>query len=204
MGELYKGCEVIVLSLNGASSRYSSDLVGLEGTVEETCDAPSGKRVGIRIPKHTNSMSEKNYFWFPVENLEVKKGNIEMEKNAKVYVLAEVNNINDNTLGVYQDGELKEGDMVVCDYKYKNGKLSVRKVVRLYMDDLHRVDAEILGVADISAYVARKEKAARRVELKKQMIEQAKKYQEEEYWRVISETDPTMMALYEEFKNLEY
>lgn len=35
------------------------------------------------------------------------------------------------------------------------------------------------------------------------MIAQAKKYQEEEYWRVISESDPAMKALYDEFKELE-
>ena len=202
MGELYKGCEVIVLSLNGASSRYSSDLVGLEGTVEETCDVPSGKRVGIRIPKRTNSMSEKNYFWFPIENLKVKEGNIKMEKNAKVYVLAEVNNINDTTLGVSYE-ELHEGDIVVCNYQYRNGKLSVRKVVRLYDENVSSLDCEILGVADCSAYFERKERAARRAELKKKMIEQAKKYQEQEYWRLISETDPVMKAMYDEFKELD-
>jgi hypothetical protein len=39
---LYEGCEVYVLSLNGTSSKYSSDLVGLEGTVEETCQGEYG------------------------------------------------------------------------------------------------------------------------------------------------------------------
>lgn len=202
MCKLYKGCEVYVLSVNGTSSKYPSDLVGLEGIVEETCYTTEGLRVAITIPERTNSMSAKNYFWFPAQNLKEKKGNIEMEKNVKVYVLAEVNNINDTTLGVSYE-ELHEGDIVVCDYKYRNGKLSVRKVVRLYDDDVSSLDCEILGIADCSAYFEHKEKAARRAELKKKMIEQAKKYQEQEYWRLISETDPVMKAMYEEFKELD-
>lgn len=202
MGELYKGCEVYVLSLNGASSKYPSDLVGVEGTVEETCHASDGLRVGVTIPGRTNPMSDKNYFWFPAQNLKEKNGNIKMEKNMKVYVLAEVNDITDKTLGVSYE-ELHEGDIVVCDYKYRNGKLSVRKVVRLYDDDGSTIDCEILGVADCSAYFEHKERAARRAELKKKMIEQAKKYKEQEYWRLISETDPVMKAMYEEFKELD-
>lgn len=202
MGELYKGCKVYILSLHGASSKYPSDLVGLEGTVEESCNASDGLRVGVTIPGWTNSMSVKNYFWFPAQNLKESEGNIKMEKNVKVYVLAEVNDITNETLGGSYE-ELHEGDIVVCDYKYRNGKFSVRKVVRLDYDDVSNLDCEILGVANCSAYFERKERAARRAELKKKMIEQAKKYQEQEYWRLISETDPVMKAMYEEFKELD-
>lgn len=192
------GAKVIVLSLKDTSSKYPSDLVGAEGIVKELFK----DRVGISIPGYDNCMSEKNYFWFPKENVKEKKGNIEMEKNVKVYVLAEVNDIDDTSIGVAYE-ELNENDIVVCDYDYHNGKLSVRKVVRLFDGPtIHRIDCKILGVADCRTYFERKERMARRAELKKQMIEQAKKYQEEEYWRVISETDPAMKALYEEFKKL--
>ena len=124
-------------------------------------------------------------------------------KDAKFAILANPAKSNEpGTVGVYY-GELKAGDLVVCDYS--NGALSVRvvEISDRETECVGVVDCEIMGACDITEYLDHKTKRERRAELKKQMIAQAKKYQEEEYWRVISESDPAMKALYEEFKELE-
>ena len=101
-------------------------------------------------------------------------------------------------------GELNECDLVVCDFGYANGALSVRVVITtdIPRDVVENVDGEIMGVADVSAYRARKEKEEKRIALKKKMTEQAKRYQEESFWRMIAETDPEMKKLYDEFMEL--
>lgn len=101
-------------------------------------------------------------------------------------------------------GELNECDLVVCDFGYANGALSVRVVITtdIPRDVVENVDGEIMGVADVSAYHARKEKEEKRIALKKKMTEQAKRYQEESFWRMIAETDPEMKKLYDEFMEL--
>ena len=101
--------------------------------------------------------------------------------------------------------DLKSGDLVVCDYGYGNNALSARYVEDNDVDPVNitAVDGAILGVCDTTRYFEYKNKMRRREELKKEMIEQAKKYQEEEYWRLLGETNPAMKALYDEFKALE-
>ena len=170
------------------------------------------KAFAIKISGKINPGSEKGLFWISPECLELfdEKEYRTMNKNvygkdAKFAILANPAKPNEaGTVGVYY-GELKAGDLVVCDYDYTNKALSVRIVE---ISDRERecigcVDCEIMGVCNITEYLDHKTKRERRAELKKQMVAQAKKYQEEEYWRVISESDPTMKALYEEFKELE-
>ena len=64
------------------------------------------------------------------------------------------------------------------------------------------VECEIMGVCDISDYLERQHKRERCAELKKQMTERAKKYQEEEFWRHIAGSDPAMAELFKEFEEL--
>lgn len=109
-------------------------------------------------------------------------------------------------IGAYY-GELKEDNIVVCNYGYSNGELSVRRVQTPYISKEavcpDAIECEIMGVADISDYRERQIKRERRAELKRKMVEQAKRFQEEEYWRLLSESDPDMAKLYNEFKELD-
>lgn len=192
------------------------DIIGYIGKIENYRSSTGSpcevKAFAVRISDKVNPGSEKGLFWISPECLKLfdEKEYKTMNKNeygkdAKFAILADLTKPNNvGTIGVYY-GELKPNDLVVCNYNYNNGKMSVRlvEVVDKEPETISNVDCEIVGVCDAKAYYDRKRKAERRAELKKQMIAQAKKYQEEEYWRVISESDPAMKALYEEFKKLE-
>lgn len=170
----------------------------------------------VRIDGLENQRSARGLFWLEPECLEENNFNNEKEKenmninnfdkDAKFAILRNTakNCGNGGDVGAYY-GELKPGDIVVCDYGYDDGALSVRVVELIDQprETLIGVDCEIISVCDTSEYISRKEKKLRYAELKTQMIERAKKYHEEEYWRLIAELDPTMKALYDEFKSLE-
>lgn len=210
-GEFELGTEVVIISLDKCSSRYSSVMIGKVGTITDYYQVGDKNLRGLQIPGMYNENSSTGAYWFPIENLKLKTTkektmNIKtFGKDAKFAILARRPSSNEpSTVGVYY-GELRPGDLVVCDYGYGNGALSARivEISDREPECVGVVDCEIMGVCDITEYLDRKTKRERRAELKKQMIAQAKKYQEEEYWRVISESDPAMKALYEEFKELE-
>lgn len=210
-GEFELGTEVVIISLDRCSSRYSSVMIGKTGTITDYYQVGEKNLRGIQIPGMYNENSSTGSYWFPIENLKLKTTkektmNIKtFGKDAKFAILVNpAKPHDDGTVGVYYC-DLKPGDLVVCDYGYGNGALSARivEISDREPECVGVVDCEIMGVCDVTEYLDRKTKMERRAELKKQMIVQAKKYQEEEYWRVISESDPAMKALYEEFKELE-
>lgn len=139
--------------------------------------------------------------WFWKENNNMNKFLTNM--NYKFATVARTTDGEPYAVCAYQ-GELNECDLVVCDFGYANGALSVRVVITtdIPRDVVENVDGEIMGVADVSAYRARKEKEEKRIALKKKMTEQAKRYQEESFWRMIAETDQEMKKLYDEFMEL--
>lgn len=210
-GEFELGTEVVIISLDRCSSRYSSVMIGKTDTITDYYQVGEKNLRGIQIPGMYNENSSTGSYWFPIENLKLKTTkektmNIKtFGKDAKFAILVNpAKPHDDGTVGVYYC-DLKPGDLVVCDYGYGNGALSARivEISDREPECVGVVDCEIMGVCDVTEYLDRKTKMERRAELKKQMIVQAKKYQEEEYWRVISESDPAMKALYEEFKELE-
>lgn len=208
--ELSKSVKIIGCNVKKyAEYNIIGDIGKIENYRSSTGSPCEVKAFAIRISGKVNPGSEKGLFWLSPESLElfdekehkIMKNNFTVEKDAKVVLLANPVNCDDTSLGVYH-GDINIGDIVVCNYGYSNGALSVRQVVAVDYAQ-QRVDCEIMGICDVTAYLERKAKAARRAELKDQMIAQAKKFQEEEYWRLLSESDPAMKALYEEFKKLE-
>lgn len=207
--ELFKSVKIIGCNVKKyAEYNIIGDIGKIENYRSSTGSPCEVKAFAIRISGKVNPGSEKGLFWLSPESLElfdekenVMKNNFVVGKDAKVVLLANPANCDDTSLGVYH-GDINMGDIVVCNYGYSNGALSVRQVVAVDYAQ-QRVDCEIMGICDVTAYLERKAKAARRAELKDQMIAQAKKFQEEEYWRLLSESDPAMKALYEEFKKLE-
>lgn len=200
-------CKVKIISVVNCPRTYSThyEVLGEIGTVVKI---HKNKLAGIEIPRAKNNCAS-GLFWLPLENLKImedKTMNIKtFGKDAKFAIVTNPAKPKEvGTVCVYY-GELKQGDLVVCDYNYGNSALSARYVERSDVDlnTIGMVDGAILGVCDTTKYFEYKNKMRRREELKKEMIEQAKKYQEEEYWRLLGETNPAMKALYDEFKALE-
>lgn len=200
-----KTCEIRVLP--SKYKKHHMTLINATGEIKELYK----NLIGVRISGLMNAYSTIGLFWFKENEITILEDKTmtydkakDYDKNAKFASVQNPAKTDSLDVAVYY-GDLKEGDIVVCDYGRPNNSLSTRKVhtANLDRDTICYVDCEIMGVCDISAYLEHKTKIERRAELKKQMIEQAKKYQEEEYWRLISESNPAMKALYDEFKALE-
>ena len=125
-------------------------------------------------------------------------------KNYK-FCYTKKNNSTDIEVHAYK-GELKVGDYVICDNAYGNNALSVRIVIEtdVQLKDIttNVVDGEVMGVADVSAYLVRKENEKKAKELKKKMAERAKAYQEEAFWRMMAKEDEQMAELLKEFEEV--
>ena len=209
-GEFELGTEVVIVSVDKCSSRYSSAMIGKVGTITDYYQVGNKNLRGLQIPGMYNENSSTGAYWFPTENLQLKTEEKTMNintfgKDAKFAILTNPAKPKEpGTVGVYY-GELKVGDIVVCDYGYGSGALSARvvEISDREPETVGVVDCEIMGVCDVKLYLDHKTKRERRAELKKQMIAQAKRFQEEEYWRLLSEVNPAMKALYDEFKELE-
>ena len=207
------GTSVKIISVPDKYEKYLAELMNASGTIEDIYFG-SGRHYpyAIMIEGLINPASSNGWFWMNETNFNELKNEEENNNMNKFltnmnYKFAGVARVPANgepyDICAYQ-GELKERDLVVCDFGYKTGALSVRRVVKtdVLRDAIDNVDGEIIGVVDVSAYRARKEKEEKRIALKKKMTEQAKRYQEESFWRMIAETDPEMKKLYDEFMEL--
>ena len=204
------GTSVKITSVPSKYLKYLAELMNASGTIKDIYLGPDREYpYAIMVEGAINPASDMGWFWLNETNFNIEKENDNMNKflTNENYKFAAVTRTGNREalpdICAYQ-GELKEADLVVCNFGYKTDALSVRAVIEtdIPRDTLNNVDGEIMGVADVSAYRTRKEKEEKRNELKKKMTEQAKRYQEESFWRMIAETDPEMKKLYNEFTEL--
>lgn len=227
MQKIYRNHEELSASIGKRVRIYSCsvksyeiyDIEGCYGTIVNyrastgypcTVTAFAIEIVGKRNPK-----SESGVFWIsPYELIltnktdkinkpEESEMSVKLDKGAKIAMVKNPNpqrGIADYPV-VYYD-ELKVNDLVVLTSR---GNVEVGIVTRLDVDPevIGILEGEVMGIADTTAYTERKQRRERREELKEKMIAQAKKYQEEQYWKTLAESDPAMKALYDEFKGLE-
>lgn len=193
--------------------RRRTELQNAIGIIKEvTTSAEDGVVVGVFIEGYDNPASSKKLFWFKKNEITIinDKGEDVMitinhyaNKNYK-FCYTTKQNSGVTELHAYQ-GDLKEGDYVICDNDYGNGALSVRIVIKANVSradlETNTIDGEVMGVADVSAFFIRKENEKKAAELKKKMAERAKAYQEEAFWKMMAQEDPQMaelLAAYEE------
>ena len=102
-------------------------------------------------------------------------------------------------------GELNPDDLVVVDYHYGSGALSVRKVLQRNVDPvmITSVAGDIMGVADCTLYFAEQARQEKVANLRKQMKERAAKFQEEQFFRMIAKEDAEMQAMLDDLARLE-
>lgn len=202
--------------INNVPAKYKHlPLQNAIGVIKEiTPSAEAGVLIGVFIEGQYNPSSSKNLFWFTKNNITIindKGEDLTMtiasyNKNYKFcYTMKPGNNSGALELHAYQ-GELHDGNYVICDNNYGNGALSVRIVVKSFVprEELETccTDGEVMGVADIDAYVLRKENEKKAAELKKKMMERAKAYQEEAFWRMMAKEDPQMAELLAQFEEV--
>lgn len=101
--------------------------------------------------------------------------------------------------------KVEVGEKVVVSTK--NG-LSVATIVDILEKmpsnmNIKSVNAEVVCKVDMSAFNARKELADRAQELKMQMDERVQVIQENEIYQMLSEKDPTLKKLFEEYSSIK-
>ena len=206
---------VRIIKVPGKYTRRHNELLGMIGIIKEvTTDSNGEACIGIAIEGMTNTFSGKNLFWFTKNEItiindegeEITMTITSYNKNYKFcYTTKPGNNSGALELHAYQ-GELHDGNYVICNNNYGNGALSVRIVVKSLVprEELKtsHIDGEVMGVADVDAYILRKENEKKAAELKKKMAERAKAYQEEAFWKMMAKEDPQMAELLAQFEEV--
>ena len=204
---MQKGDIVRIESIS--TKRYLNLLkVGMLATVVNIRnDIASNYRVAIEVPGISNPGSSKGLFWFMQKELKVIKNNKEnnMEKVKFCIVKELCKEVTTTTTTAVYYGEVEIGQMVVCDYGYGNGKLSVRKVVDIINDGRvapSECDTIVIGTVDNSAYKKHLECDRRKCELERQMKSLAKAVESKMYFKFLSENDEEFAKLYKEYEEL--
>lgn len=98
--------------------------------------------------------------------------------------------------------DIKEGDYVIVNPFNKYNVVKVVYVGSTSDIEIHDVQREITGIADIGKFLAEQERTERKAELKKLMDEEIKKIQETVWYETFAYANPEMTKLYNEFKEL--
>ena len=214
LAKSYIGKQVKIINCS-VQSYKCYNLINCEGTIQNTrCTTGSPcilTSVAIDVVSKSNPKSLSGYFWLSPDDIKIIEGETIMKKvtnYSKNYEFCLTHGNDDydkcTEMHAYQ-GDVNVGDYVICNNGYGNRKLSVRivdKLVERNSLDTFDVNGEVMGVANVKPYFERKEKEKKASEIKAKMVERAKQYQEEQYWRLIAESDGEMYKLLNEYEEL--
>lgn len=196
---LKEGDRVVVCRWSNYRGKYTDKT----GIVERR----SGNRLGVRLDGYTNSSSGYGLFWFEAEQLKIQEQESEdyfMDKN---YITAGVrfldgSNTNSTYYYALYDTSCAVDDLVVV--KTGHHGLALAKIVSIDPNNLMTVShgREIISKVDLTAYNARKERAKKLAELKKQMDEKVKRLQELALYEMLSKEDSELAEMLTEYKAL--
>ena len=194
--------------INNSVKKYKDyDLCGKVGRIVRTrCSTGSPctlKSIGVKVDGILNTASQWGIFWIdPTDAILIneKENKTDME-DVKICVVKDVDGRRDFA---FCFENLKDNAMVVCDYRYGNDKLSVRRVVRVLEEGEAYSEpvCEILGSVDTSARDEALRKALRRKELEERMELRASQIEQNRYYEFLAERDEEMAELYKEYINL--
>lgn len=167
-------------------------------------DIASNYRVAIEVPGIRNPGSSKGLFWFMQKELKVIKNIKENNMEKAKFCIVKDFNKDSKDVAIYH-GKVEIGQMVVCDYHYGNGKLSVRRVVEVINDERvtpSEYETIVIGTVDDSAYKKHCDDYNRMRELERQMESLAKAVESKMYFKFLSENDEEFAKLYKEYEDL--
>lgn len=185
------------------SDQYQDGLTGLLGTVERIY---KGNRVGVNIDGCQNDGSKYGVFWLYEIQLEI----IESEEKSMLlpnYTPVAVQFLDrQNHDGRYiyacYDPEIAEYDMVVVRTGHHGFALAQVFEVAPANAEPVKYDREIVARVNCDAYYARQEKAGKLAKLKATMDEKVQALQQVAVYEQLSEKDPELKSMLEEFKAL--
>ena len=201
--KICNGTRVKILQCRKYKMRYTGKI----GTVERGQDVyPIGGRIGVRIDDYENEKSSYGLFWFEADELEIieSEEKIIMLSGYRLAGVSFVDGTNQSTVYTYAlyDEEIAVDDMVVV--KTAHHGFAIAKVITLDEGRLGKVryDREIICKVDMSAYECRKERAIRAAAIKQEMDAKVKELQSQAIYEMLSEKDPALKALFDEYKTL--
>lgn len=184
-------------------ANYKDRFAGCVGEIVYMSGLASG-RVGVKISGHINPNSKYGCFWFDVDQFEL----LESEEKVMLpnYKTASIRFLNGNTDSTFHyalyDAEVKPGDTVVV--KTGHHGLSVAEVVEIDAGNAASVKfgREIVARVDFSAYEARKDRAKKIAELKRQMDAKVEELQQEAIYEMLAEQDAGLAKLLADYRML--
>lgn len=166
--------------------------------------------LGVALENHTNPSSSYGLFWFRTAQVEVIADDMTESEDKfmidgyKVAGVSFLNGTNESTVYVYAlyDDNITVNDTVVV--KTGHHGFAVAKVVTLDDTKLGKVryDREIVCKVDMTTYEERKKKEERAAKLKQAMDAKVKELQSQAIYEMLSEKDPTLKAMLDEYKTL--
>lgn len=184
------------------------DLVGCEGVIKITrvkgfaCPYQL-TGLGIKILGKNNERSEKGLFWLRPEDLRlIKENDMHSDKYNDKFCIVRDDSKGTTDVAIYYDN-VKVGGLVVCDYGYGNGKLSVRRVIEVKEDNaIYPYDAIVIGTVNTYAYDNYREFKAKKLKLEEAMDKAASAVEKEIYYKYLAEHNDTFAKLYKEYEEL--
>lgn len=148
-----------------------------------------------------NPKSKTGVFWLPPEDIELidmplNKNNFERNNIMEPIYVKVINPSNKEESYVTGFEKFEPNDMVVVDYQYGDGTLSVRKVLGIVSARTPMpVAGAIVGKVDHTVFDRVIEKQLKRHELEAKLRARATEREEEMMWRILAEHDPEMAEL---------
>lgn len=164
---------------------------------------------GVKFEELTNPNSSYGVFWFRASQIQfITEKTIEreddfimMENYKRVGVSFLERDTGVYVYALYQD-DVEVGDTVVVNTGHHG--LAVAKIVTLDDSKLGKVryNREVVCKVDLTAYEERKQRVARAAELKQAMDAKVKEMQNQAIYEMMSEKDPALKVMLDEYKTL--
>ena len=164
---------------------------------------------GVKFEGLANFNSSYGVFWFRASQIEfITEKTIEseddfimMENYKRVGVSFPERDTGGYVYALYQD-DVEVDDTVVVNTGHHG--LAVAKIVTLDDSKLGKVryNREVVCKVDLTAYEERKQRMARAAELKQAMDAKVKEMQNQAIYEMLSEKDPALKAMFDEYKTL--
>lgn len=207
------GCTVKVL--NSYKKRYK-EVIGEIGIIENY----GVDSIGVRIEGFYNYASSNGIYWFSSDEIEILEhlGGIEMEGFNNIAIVNILDDFQKKDYGfALFDTECKKakvGSLVIVNPRSKDNRIiGIIKDIIPKENYAKTVTKEVVGIVDMSGYIAREEETKRkqeqikkRAEIEKQLKTKVEKLRDLEFYekmaRDYAEKDPELMKLVNELKSL--
>lgn len=162
--------------------------------------------VGVKLDNFTNKSSQYGVFWFKPSEIQITESEDYVMQDDFIVVGVQFLDAGENGkkyMYALYDTAIQVGDTVVV--KTGHHGLGLAKVVSL--EDGRQAEVhcgrEVICKVDMTAYEERREKARKLAELKRKMDVKVQQLQQTAIYELLSEKDPELAALLQEFKNLQ-